>query len=126
MNGLKAPTRIDVAKLAQPDIREAVSSKFADLNFDGTWENFRDQVYSLGVELLGFRKKKQHRDWFDDNDANIGQLLDTKHALYQSLLDPNLRNRPAVEKSFKGIKRLHKKCCNQGIIKLIQNSRTNT
>ena len=68
--------------------------------FDGTWENFKEQVYSVGVEVLGY-KGKNHKDWFDDNDAAIKQLLETKHFLHEALLNRHIENRSAVVKYFK-------------------------
>ena len=100
MTGVKVPKRIDVAKLEHPEICKTVTDKLGDLSFDGTWENFRDQVYSSGEEILGL-KQKQHKDWFDDNDADINELLDRKHYLHQALLNENPHNLPAAENDFK-------------------------
>ena len=68
--------------------------------FDDSWKNFKDQVYATGVEILGL-KKAIHRDWFDDNDQEIKDLLQTKKVLCDTLLNDNLKNRSAVEKKYK-------------------------
>ena len=94
------PKRIDVAKWEHPDTRETLSNAFDSLRFDGSWGNFREQLYSMGVDVLGLTRK-QHRIWFDENDKNISLLLSTKHKLYKLLLNENLGNRPAVEKAYK-------------------------
>ena len=52
MEGAKVPKRINVTKLNQPDICQHLSDTLDHLNIDGTWENFKDQVYSTGVEVL--------------------------------------------------------------------------
>lgn len=70
------------------------------LDFNGTWENFKDRVYSVGADVLGFRIRK-HKDWFDDNNIHINQLLETKHTLYEKLLNQNFEKQPAAEKSYK-------------------------
>ena len=41
---------------------------------DDIWENFKTQVYQVGADLLGF-VKKHYKDWFEDNDDNIRELL---------------------------------------------------
>ena len=61
MTGVQAPERIDVAKLEHPDSREALSDAFDSLRFDSSWSNFREQVYSVSVDVFGLTRK-QHRD----------------------------------------------------------------
>ena len=102
MEGVKVPKRINVTKLNQPDVCQQLPDTLDHLKFDGTWENFKDQVYSTGVEVLGMNQRK-HRDWFDENDVEINQLLETKHSLHKSRLDPNT-NKSQVEKSLKSTK----------------------
>ena len=99
MTGVRVPKRINVAKLEHPDTRETLSNAFDILRFDGLWGNFRKQVYSVGVDVLGLTRK-QHRDWFDENDQNISQLLSTKRELYKLLLNENLSNRPVGRKDL--------------------------
>ena len=70
-SGVKVPKRINVFTLAQQDIQKAFSDTMNNISFEGTWEDFKTQVHKAGVDLLGFVKKKQHKDWFGDNDANI-------------------------------------------------------
>lgn len=66
MSGVKVPKCIDVSKLKLPDGHETLIEKLDRLVFDGTWENFKDQVYSVGAKVLGFRVKN-HKVWFDEN-----------------------------------------------------------
>ena len=100
VNGVKVPKRIDVSKLQDSDVRKNLCDAFDSLEFDGTWEYFRDQVYATGVDVLGLKMIK-HRDWFDDNNTNISQLLETKQSLHKRLLNQNLPNRSAAEESYK-------------------------
>ena len=102
MSGVKVPKRLDVSKLNDPDMRKAVSDKLDRLEFDGTWDHFKDQVYSVGLESLGLQRR-QHKDWFDENDTYINQLLLEKQRLYANLLSQGHQCKTAV-KSYKEIK----------------------
>ena len=98
MSGVKVPKRINVGKLKQPVICETVREKLDSLDFDGSWENFKENVYEVGVEILGF-KSRIHKDWFDDNNPAIDELLKTKQTLRVALL--NNHNTSALEKAYK-------------------------
>ena len=89
-----------VTKLKVPETCASLIEKMSTIVFDDSWKNFKDQVYATGVEILGL-KKAVHRDWFDDNDQEIKDLLQTKKILCDTLLNENLKNRSAVEKKFK-------------------------
>ena len=66
-----------------------------------TWERFKDQVYNLEEESLGFRNLK-YRVWSDSNNFAINKLLEVKqNILFKSLLDPSLKNRYWGETSYK-------------------------
>ena len=52
MTGVQVPKRIKVAKLEHPYTRESLSDAFDSLH----WGNFREQVYSMGVDVLGLTK----------------------------------------------------------------------
>ncbi|VDM05301.1 unnamed protein product, partial [Schistocephalus solidus] len=41
---------------------------------------------STGLEVLG-RARRQHQDWFDDNDADISNLLAEKTVLHKAYMD---------------------------------------
>ena len=72
----------------------------SNINFEGTWMDFKTQVYNVGVEVLGFIERK-HQDWFDDNDDNIKELLSIKHTLHQHLLSRPVEQRAEAEKALK-------------------------
>ena len=72
------PRRIDVGRLADLDTRKLFSDTLtASLNGVQGWDNFRDTIFSVGKETLGFRKRN-HKDWFDDNNLEIQKLLAEK------------------------------------------------
>lgn len=62
INGVKVPKHLDATKLAQLEARTAFAGTMNSLNFDGTREVFKTQVYQVGAELFGF-VKKHHKDW---------------------------------------------------------------
>ena len=100
MSGVKMPKRIDVGKLKQPEFHAAINAKLDSLVFDGTWKSFKDQVYTVGSELLGFQQKT-HKDWFDENDQNINTLLLEKQRLYENVLSQSHPNKTSAEKTYK-------------------------
>ena len=85
ISGVQAPKRIDIEKLKNPEFMFQVKEKLESVVFDGTWENYKEQVYSAGSDVLGFKKRK-NRDWFDENNLEINMLLQEKHRLYEKVL----------------------------------------
>ena len=105
LSGVKVPKQLDVSKLHDPNMCSIVRDELDQLDFDGTLDQFKEQVYSVGLESLGLQWKK-HKDWFDKNDAYINQLLSEKRHLYSSLLNQghqNQKNQTTV-KTYKEIK----------------------
>ena len=101
--GTKVPKRIDVSKLQSLEMQESLSNTFENVEFDGTWDQFKTKVYEVGVDVLGLRTRI-HRDWFDENDAAITKLLEEKNQLHQKLLNTTGASRVAAEKCFKEAK----------------------
>ena len=83
-NGIKVPKRIDVSKLQIPEMRNNLCNTFENVEFDGTWDQLKTNLYNIGVDVLGLKKRK-HRDWFDENDFEISKLIETKNLLHQKL-----------------------------------------
>ena len=97
MSGVKIPKHLDMSKLHDPNMRRTVRDKLDRLDFDGTWDQFKEQVYSsVGLESLGLQRKK-HKDWFDEIDAYINQLLSEKRRPYSSLLNQGHQNKATVK-----------------------------
>ena len=48
------------------------------LNVDDTWTRLGDTVYQGARDVLGTTKRK-HRDWFDENDAEVATILRKVH-----------------------------------------------
>jgi hypothetical protein len=101
--GVKVPKRIDVSKLQDSKVRENLQKAMGEVQFDGTWDKFKTEVYSASVEVLGLRKRK-HRDWFDENDPQISTLLEDKNKLHQQYLSASDKDRESLYQSFRSAK----------------------
>ena len=67
MEGVKVSKRIVVSKqMQQPDICKQYQARLVDLvNLEESRDQFKDNVYTVGAETLGYEQEK-HQDWFDD------------------------------------------------------------
>lgn len=73
--------------------------RFSNVTFNFSWENFKDQIYASGMDILKLNEWKP-RDWFDESDATIRQLLETKRSLQKSI-----HKQVASEDVFQGAER---------------------
>uniref|UniRef100_A0A183TEF8 Transposase n=1 Tax=Schistocephalus solidus TaxID=70667 RepID=A0A183TEF8_SCHSO len=55
-------------------------------NVDTRWGQLRNFIQSCALEVLG-RTRRQHQNWFDDNDADISNFLAEKNALHKAYMD---------------------------------------
>ncbi|BHF80762.1 hypothetical protein SprV_0702389000 [Sparganum proliferum] len=66
---------------------------------ENRWCQLRDTIQSTALAVLG-RARRQHQDWFDDNDAVISNLLAEKNRLHKAYVDhPTLDNKAAFYRS---------------------------
>ncbi|VDL98356.1 unnamed protein product [Schistocephalus solidus] len=75
-------------------------------NEDASVENrqLRDTIQSIALHVLG-RARRQHQDWFNDNDAAIKTLLVEKNWSHKSYIDrPNAANKTAFYRSRRLVK----------------------
>ncbi|BHF77322.1 hypothetical protein SprV_0602042600 [Sparganum proliferum] len=72
--------------LARPAIRRSVENR---------WCQLRDTIQSTALAVLG-RARRQHQDWFDDNDAVISNLLVEKNSLHKAYVDHPTADSKAV------------------------------
>ncbi|BHF68098.1 hypothetical protein SprV_0301112800 [Sparganum proliferum] len=61
----------------------AVATANENASVENRWCQLRDTVQSTALAVLG-RARRQHQDWFDDNDAAISNLLDEKNHLHRA------------------------------------------
>ncbi|BHF85870.1 hypothetical protein SprV_1002904400 [Sparganum proliferum] len=65
---------------------EAVDVAAENASVEDRWCQLRDTIQSTALAVLG-RARRQHQDWFDDNDAVISNLLAAKNRLHKANLD---------------------------------------
>ncbi|XP_062504956.1 uncharacterized protein LOC134181704 [Corticium candelabrum] len=72
-------------------------------DIDSQWSCLRDSVYDASKQVLGIQGKK-HQDWFDDNDIDICNLLDSLHHKHRAWLAD--RNDYRKANAYRSSKRL--------------------
>ncbi|VDL93131.1 unnamed protein product [Schistocephalus solidus] len=58
----------------------------ADNSVENRWCQLGDIIQSTALDVLG-RARRQHQDWFNDNDAAINALLVQKNQLHKAYID---------------------------------------
>ncbi|BHF69383.1 hypothetical protein SprV_0301242700 [Sparganum proliferum] len=78
---------------------EAVEIAAENASVENRWCQLRDKIQSTALAVLG-RARRQHQDWFDDNDAAISNLLAEKNRLHKAYVDhPTADNKAAFYRS---------------------------
>ncbi|BHF66011.1 hypothetical protein SprV_0200902500 [Sparganum proliferum] len=78
---------------------EAVDVAAENASVENRWCQLRDTVQSTALAVLG-RARRQHQDWFDDNDAVISNLLAEKNRLHKAYVNhPTDDNKAAFYRS---------------------------
>ena len=74
------PKKYCVARLKEDEtadaFRESVESQLPDID-DTNWDSLKKALLNSAETILGLIKH-HHKDWFDDNDAEIRELLDQR------------------------------------------------
>nr|VZI11159.1 unnamed protein product [Spirometra erinaceieuropaei] len=72
---------------------------------ENRWCQLRDTVQTTALSVL-VRERRQHQDWFDDNDAVISNLLAEKNRLHKAYVDhPTEDNKAAFYRSRRQLQR---------------------
>ncbi|BHF67956.1 hypothetical protein SprV_0301098500 [Sparganum proliferum] len=83
--------RLDNLPIAAAD--DAAAAENASV--ENRWCQLRDTIQSTALAVLG-RARRQHQDWFDDNDAAISNLLAEKNRLHKAYVDRPTADNKAV------------------------------
>ena len=67
------------------DLLSAQVNGAQDLLTLESWGSFSESLYSVSAEFLG-RKKKTHKDWFDENNSGIQEILANKNRLHNNYM----------------------------------------
>ncbi|BHF72372.1 hypothetical protein SprV_0401543700 [Sparganum proliferum] len=88
--------RLDNLRIAAADPAAAADE---NASVENRWCQLQDTVQLTALAVLG-RARRQHQDWFDDNDAVISNLLAEKNRLHKAYVDhPTDDNRTAFYRS---------------------------
>ncbi|BHF78099.1 hypothetical protein SprV_0602120900 [Sparganum proliferum] len=91
--------RLDNLPIAAVAAVEAVDVAAENASVENRWCHLRDTIQSTALAVLG-RARRQHQDWFDDNDAVISNLLAEKNRLHKAYVDhPTTDNEAAFYRS---------------------------
>ena len=103
--GIKPPKRVNINKLKDITTRRSFvdtleeqldATSLDGQNVEKDWATLQQIVHETAVEILGPSTRK-HKDWFDENDSDIKQLLDEKHRLHQAYLsDPKSLSKKTI------------------------------
>ncbi|BHF85746.1 hypothetical protein SprV_1002891800 [Sparganum proliferum] len=74
---------------------EAVDVAAETASVEDRWCQLRDTIQSTALDVLG-RARRQHQDWFDDNDAAISNLLAERNHLHKAYLDHSTADNKAA------------------------------
>ncbi|BHF63558.1 hypothetical protein SprV_0200655200 [Sparganum proliferum] len=89
--------RLDNLPIVAAAADDAAAAENASV--ENRWCQLRDTIQSTALAVLG-RARRQHQDWFDDNDAVISNLLAEKNRLHKAYVDhPTADNKAAFYRS---------------------------
>ncbi|BHF75605.1 hypothetical protein SprV_0501870100 [Sparganum proliferum] len=78
---------------------EAVDVAAEHASVENRWCHLRDTIRSTALAVRG-HARRQHEDWFDDNDAVISNLVAEKNRLHKAYVDhPTADNKAAFYRS---------------------------
>ena len=105
--GRQPTAKLDIGKLKRKSVREDLESAFnsnLDKPFNGSseecWDTFKTVVYDTAKEHLGNVKHK-HEDWFDENDEDLGMIIDAQNHARDKVMNRNTRSAKAELRKHK-------------------------
>ncbi|BHF66197.1 hypothetical protein SprV_0200921300 [Sparganum proliferum] len=90
---------LPIAAVAAAAAAEAVDVVAENASVENRWCHLRDTIQSTALVVFG-RARRQHQDWFDDNDAVTSNLLAEENRLHKAYVDhPTTDNKAAFYRS---------------------------
>lgn len=92
--------RLKVKKVQQ-DLEQALNVRLdvtTSTGVENKWRSFKEAVYDVSKEHLG-TVTKRHEDWFDENSAELHELIEIRNQARTSLLSRNTRSNKAKFKA---------------------------
>ena len=92
---MKAPKHLNVNKIKIGTIKQSFAATLEkhlesivldDQDVEAAWGMLCDTIYNTAMECLGLTSRR-HKEWFDENCAEITQLLENKRGAYKAHLD---------------------------------------
>ncbi|BHF85325.1 hypothetical protein SprV_1002848800 [Sparganum proliferum] len=84
--GIELAQRLDNLPIVAAAADDAAAAAAENASVENRWCQLRDTIQSTALAVLG-RARRQHQDWFDDNDAVINNLLVEKNRLHKAYVD---------------------------------------
>ena len=82
---VKLPKRLDFSKLHSAEFQEALAKGMNAVAYTLSWDATKDDLYKVAEETVGTVAAKS-RDWFDENDQAISDVLAAKNNIRSRMM----------------------------------------
>ena len=86
---VKLPKCLDVSKLHSAEFQEAPAEGMNAVAYTSSWHATKDDLYKVAEETVGTVAAKS-RDWFDENDQAISDVLAAKNNIRSRMMQKDL------------------------------------
>ena len=86
---VKLPKRLGVSKLHSAEFQEALAEGMNAVAYTSSWDATKDDLYKVAEETVGTVAAKS-RDWFDENDQAISDVLAAKNNIRNRMMQKDL------------------------------------
>ena len=86
---VKLPKRLDVSKLHSAEFQEALAEGMNAVAYTSPWDATKDDLYKVAEETVGTVAARS-RDWFDENDQAISDVLAAKNNIRSRIMQKDL------------------------------------
>ncbi|XP_033106174.1 craniofacial development protein 2-like [Anneissia japonica] len=105
MKGRKSNYKLNISRIKNRQVQEKLEKTLTERldtippgDAENKWQAFKEVVCNASEEHLGIATKKQE-DWFDENSAELVQLLDARNQARTNMLNRNTRSNKAKFKT---------------------------